>query len=42
MSRNPDKKKIYFHGVKITGDPIVHYDYGKDRFTLLIPETNSH
>ncbi len=37
--KNPHKAKIYFKNYEVTGDPTVRYDAGKDRFTILFPET---
>ncbi len=37
--KNHNKPKIYFKNFEVTGDPTVRYDAGKDRFTILFPET---
>ncbi len=37
--KNHNKPKIYFKKHEVTGDPTVRYDAGKDRFTILFPET---
>ncbi len=36
--KNPDREKVFFKGIEITGDSILRYNYGKDRFELLISE----
>ncbi len=34
-----DKPKIFFKDCEVSGDPIIHYDFAKDRYTILFPET---
>ncbi len=37
--KNKNRIKNYFRNIEISGDPTLHYDYAKNRFTLLVPET---
>lgn len=37
--KNNDKPKIFYKDCEVYGDATIHYNFAKDRFTILFPET---